>query len=163
MCSLDPDAAQPGFTIFAATQTTATYLASTYAIDPSPSAEAPWTVINFGAQSNKIVDIQPLVLGFQAYTPRSTPGAGNGIAFHQFQNLNDPCLDKDRQIILPDIAFRQVFCKETMLSNPRRYLLSILAVSQDNELYVIDGERDPKNFGLPTFRYSGLPIRGDVA
>ncbi|XP_014550205.1 hypothetical protein COCVIDRAFT_71117, partial [Bipolaris victoriae FI3] len=162
MCSPNPDAPEPGFTIFAATQTTATYLASTYAINPSTSAEAPWTVINFGAQSNKIVDIQPLVLGGASGQSKRRP-AGKGVAFHQFQNLNDPCLDKDGQIILPDIAFRQVLCKETMLSSPRRYLLSILAVSEDNELYVIDGERDPKNFGLPTFKYSGLPIRGDVS
>jgi hypothetical protein len=39
------------------------YLASTYAIDPNTSNEKPWTVINFGAQSNKIVALQPMVLG----------------------------------------------------------------------------------------------------
>jgi hypothetical protein len=89
--------------------------------------------------------------------------AGNGIAFHQFQNLNHPCLDKHGQVIMPEITFRQVFCKETMLANPRRYILSLLAVSEDNELYVIDGERDANNFGLPSFQYSGLPIRRDVA
>ncbi|KAI8710945.1 hypothetical protein NCS52_01523400 [Fusarium sp. LHS14.1] len=112
MCSPNPDAAQPGFTIFAATQTTATYLAS---------------------------------------TTHDVLIARNGIAFHQFQNLNDLCLVKDGQIILLDIAFRHVFYKETMLSNSRRYLLSILAVSQDNELYVIDGERDPKKLWSPNF------------
>ncbi|KAL2669887.1 hypothetical protein Neosp_015184 [[Neocosmospora] mangrovei] len=173
ICSPNPDAAQPGFTIFAAAQTTATYLASTYAIDPSPSAEAPWTVINFDAQSNKIVDIQPLVLGGASSQSKRrsglallhdapAPGHEAGSILRCNANLNDLCLVKDGQIILLEIAFRQVFYKETMLSNPRRYLLSILAVSQDNELYVIDGERDPKNFGLPTFRYSGLPIRGHV-
>jgi len=88
--------------------------------------------------------------------------AGNGIAFHQFQNLNDPCLDSKGHVILPHIPFRQVTCKETMLANPRRYILSILAVSEDDELY-IKGDRDAANFGIPTFKCSGLPIRTDVA
>ena len=89
--------------------------------------------------------------------------AGNGIAFHQFQNLNNPCLDNKDGVILPHIAFRQVTCKETMLANPRRYILSILAVSEDDELYLIEGDRDAANFGIPTFKCSGLPIRTDVA
>jgi len=36
------------FKVFAATQTTGTHLASTYAIEPNSSAEAPWLIITFG-------------------------------------------------------------------------------------------------------------------
>ncbi|EGO53342.1 hypothetical protein NEUTE1DRAFT_126669 [Neurospora tetrasperma FGSC 2508] len=223
---VNPDAVpgSPAFTIFAATRTTETHLASTYAINPSQSASAPWTIISFGAQSYSIVDMQPVIVGsaskgakkragltllhdapsqkadverrchvltlndarneafgliplntekisspsaiwtsFNSWGSHDVLVAGNGIAFHQFQNLNDPCLDSKGDVILPHITFRQVTCKETMLANPRRYILSILAVSEDDELYLIEGERDATNFGLPTFNCSGLPVRTNVA
>ncbi|PSR81476.1 hypothetical protein BD289DRAFT_413041 [Coniella lustricola] len=89
--------------------------------------------------------------------------AGKGIVFYRFQELTLPCLDADGSIILPDIEFRQVVCKETKLANPRRYVLSILAVSEDDKLYLIEGDRDPLKQGIPTFKCSGLPIRSDVA
>ena len=50
-----------------------------------------------------------------------------------------------------------------MLANPRRYILSILGVSEDDELYLIEGERNIANQGIPSFKCSGLPIRTDVA
>ena len=66
MNAVNPNAsgtAAPAFTIFAATRTTGDYYASTYAIDPSPSAPAPWTSIFFGAESHSIVDMQPIIEG----------------------------------------------------------------------------------------------------
>lgn len=89
--------------------------------------------------------------------------AGNGISFHQFQDLVNPVLDANHQVILPDIAFRQVLCKEAILANPPRIILSILAVSEVDQLYLIEGERDLRKSGLPSFKCSGLPIRDNVS
>jgi hypothetical protein len=50
------------------------YIASIYAIDPNPSNEKPWTVINFGAQSNRIVELQPVVLGGASRSSKKRAG-----------------------------------------------------------------------------------------
>lgn len=79
------------------------------------------------------------------------------------QDLVNPVLDKSGHIILPNIAFRQVLCNETILANPPRIILSILAVSEDDQLYLIEGDRDLHKSGIPSFKCSGLPMRDNIS
>lgn len=64
---------------------------------------------------------------------------------------------------LPDIGFKQVVCSEAMdqTSNNTRTKLTLFAVSDDDELYFIQGTRQLKGNQVKLFS-SGLPIRSDV-
>ena len=67
------------------------------------------------------------------------------------------------QIILPNTSFRQVVCSEkTDPDRPREQSrLAVFAVSNDEELYYLDGIRSFADRALH-FEYSGLPIRRGV-
>lgn len=62
MCSHSADL-QGSFRIFAATQANGAYVASAYAIDPSPAVNEPWKVLNLAAESNRIIEVKPVVFG----------------------------------------------------------------------------------------------------
>ncbi|KAI0402760.1 hypothetical protein F4802DRAFT_337581 [Xylaria palmicola] len=89
--------------------------------------------------------------------------SANGIGYYScFAPLNQ--LDTlAAEPILPDVAFRQVFCSEAAdPAAPKvQSKLALFAVSDDNSLYYIEGTRrfDGR---LPTFVASGLPIRKGV-
>ena len=66
---------------------------------------------------------------------------------------------------LPQIGYRQVVCSESVdPSNQEQTVFTMFAVSQNNELYYIQGTRQyTRSDGLITLQSSGLPIRANVS
>lgn len=122
MCSPNPDAsASLAFTIFAATQTTADYLASAYAIDPNPFNATPWTVIAFGAQSNGIADVQPIVLGSATSTSKKRAGLA---LLYDAPGLEEEVIRRCNLVTLSDTR-KEAFAQYSLNTNKVGQLKSI--------------------------------------
>lgn len=68
------------------------------------------------------------------------------------------------------IAIKQVISQENYTASMEddvpgqdKCVLTILAVSDEDEMYLVTGERDLANYGFPRFHYSAIPLRSDVS
>ena len=112
--------------------------------------------------SGTLGDIKSFYANATVYGPHDIYAASHaGVGYYSFDNLG-----QEPTILLPGIPMRQVSCTEVLNdqyeTNPEIYArLSVLAVSENDELYFIQGLR--KDNGMVCFdAYSGLPIRTKV-
>ena len=92
----------------------------------------------------------------------------NGIGFYPAHDITNPL----PQIIFgPEkLAVKQVVCKESYVVGKEEFatvhdecMLTLIALSDDDEIYVVTGKRDLENQSLPSFEYSAVPLRSDVS
>ncbi|EPS39332.1 hypothetical protein H072_6939 [Dactylellina haptotyla CBS 200.50] len=171
--------------VFAGSKQQGSYAATYFAIDPTPGIQDPWTPFSPDNDADAVTDIVPASIKgqddgamntlagslgkFQGVCASVNPWnftdwvfaceQGVGFVDHRY-----PKQEPQPVLGLPKIGFRQVVCSEAINpENTGETCITIFAVSDDNELYYIEGSRKWNHpSGAISLTSSGLPIRRNV-